>query len=85
VNPMVSLRTCIGCRKKAPRPELVRLVRLGDGRVALDAERRRRGRGASVCKTERCVRAGARAGGRPWRAAVVYDADALWRDLQGRR
>ena len=78
----VSIRTCIGCGKKGPRDEMARLIRLGDGRIAVDPTRTRRGRGASVCKNERCVRAGARARGRPWRAASVgYDADALWRDV----
>lgn len=77
-----SIRTCIGCRRKAPRDELLRLIRLGDGRIAVDATRARRGRGASVCKSERCIRAGLRAGGKPWRtASVFYDPDALWRDV----
>jgi hypothetical protein len=78
----IPIRTCIGCGRKAPRDELARLIRLGDGRIAVDATRSRRGRGASVCRQQRCIRAGSRAGGRPWRATSIrYDADALWRDV----
>jgi predicted RNA-binding protein YlxR (DUF448 family) len=48
-------RTCIGCRRTRPKAELVRLVRAGDGRVAVDGDGCAAGRGAYVCAALECV------------------------------
>jgi uncharacterized protein len=48
-------RTCLGCRTRRPKSDLVRLVRGADGVVAVDAEARRPGRGAYVCAEAGCV------------------------------
>ena len=48
-------RTCIGCRRARPKAELVRLVRAGDGRVAVDRDGCAAGRGAYVCASLECV------------------------------
>ena len=51
-------RTCIGCRTKAPRSVLMRIVavRAGDGFVAeLDERRRRPGRGAWLHPSPDCL------------------------------
>ena len=42
-------RTCIGCRRKAPKDELVRIVRAAGGRGRVDPAGRAPGRGAYVC------------------------------------
>jgi uncharacterized protein len=46
-------RTCLGCRQRRPKRELVRLVRRPDGLVAVDAAGP--GRGAYVCAEPACV------------------------------
>ncbi|HET6146249.1 MAG TPA: YlxR family protein [Polyangia bacterium] len=77
------MRTCIGCRRRAPAAELVRLV-LVDGRPTVDAERRRVGRGASMHPSEACVRAALAKGafGRAFRRRVVDVAAAdLWLEI----
>jgi predicted RNA-binding protein YlxR (DUF448 family) len=48
-------RTCLGCRARRPKSELVRLVRRADGVVAVDAGARLPGRGAYVCPEAACV------------------------------
>ncbi|WP_309818329.1 YlxR family protein [Pseudarthrobacter sulfonivorans] len=50
-------RTCIGCRKKAPRSELLRLVAEGSGSTAVLVDERRRmaGRGAWLHPSETCL------------------------------
>lgn len=50
----VSTRTCIGCRRRAETPELVRLT-LVDGQIAPAARAGRLGRGASIHPREACV------------------------------
>ncbi len=46
-------RTCLGCRRRRPKGEMVRLVRRADGSVA--ADRTGPGRGAYVCRDTECV------------------------------
>ncbi|GAB12351.1 hypothetical protein ARGLB_013_00040 [Arthrobacter globiformis NBRC 12137] len=51
------LRTCIGCRKKGPRSELLRLVSDtgGSSAVVVDERRRMAGRGAWLHPSEACL------------------------------
>ena len=42
------IRTCVGCRRRAPQAELVRLVRGADGRLLVG--RNLPGRGAWLCR-----------------------------------
>ena len=51
---MASVRTCLGCRQRAPRSSLVRVV-AHDGVVVVDALARLAGRGAWVHGTHDCV------------------------------
>jgi uncharacterized protein len=48
------VRTCVGCRERAARADLLRVVADG-GRLVPDPARRRLGRGASVHPDLRCV------------------------------
>lgn len=50
------IRTCIGCRKKATKWELVRLVRNKSGQISVDESRKSPGRGAYVCPNLQCIR-----------------------------
>jgi predicted RNA-binding protein YlxR (DUF448 family) len=55
-------RTCLGCRARRPKSELVRLVRRADGALAVDAAGRLPGRGAYVCPEAGCVERALKAG-----------------------
>lgn len=48
-------RTCVGCRIKRPKEELLRIVRKGEGRIEVDPEGKAPGRGAYVCRDPDCV------------------------------
>lgn len=50
----VPLRRCVVCRTQQPKSALVRIVRQPDGRVALDAEQKKSGRGAYLCRQPSC-------------------------------
>jgi uncharacterized protein len=52
----VPLRTCVGCRGRAPKRELLRLA-LVDGRVRPDVKAVAPGRGAYVHRQRACVEA----------------------------
>jgi len=54
----VPQRTCVICRRTAPKRELVRLVRGADGEIVVDRTGKLPGRGAYVCRSEECARSG---------------------------
>ena len=47
-------RTCVVCRTVRPKRELVRLVRVPDGGVVVDVTGKSNGRGAYLCRQQRC-------------------------------
>ena len=50
-------RTCMGCRGKAAKRDLARVVRVDEGRVAVDPSGSAPGRGAYVHRDTECVEA----------------------------
>ena len=58
----VAIRTCLGCRRRRPKRELVRLVRQPDGVVVRDASGSAAGRGAYVCAEATCLERALKAG-----------------------
>ncbi|TET18449.1 MAG: YlxR family protein, partial [Dehalococcoidia bacterium] len=47
-------RTCIACREKRPKWELVRVVRTPQGGVEIDPRGKEGGRGAYLCRRQEC-------------------------------
>lgn len=52
------IRTCIGCRRKREKQNLIRLVRNPDYTVSIDPNYRKPGRGGYVCPNEKCIKNG---------------------------
>ena len=50
----VPLRSCIACRDKLPKRELIRIVRTPEGTLEIDPKGKRPGRGAYLCRKRRC-------------------------------
>ncbi len=50
----MTTRMCGGCRSCKPKNELVRVVRKPDGEIVIDVSQKSDGRGAYVCKSEKC-------------------------------
>ena len=55
-------RTCLGCRQRKLKRELVRLVRRADGTVSRDPTGAAPGRGAYVCADAACAERALKAG-----------------------
>lgn len=55
-SPHTPERTCVGCRDRAPKRDLIRVVRAGAGAVALDATGAAPGRGAYVHADAGCMK-----------------------------
>ncbi|MGC9399988.1 MAG: RNase P modulator RnpM [Anaerolineae bacterium] len=47
-------RTCVACRAKRPKRELIRLVRTPEKTVLVDESGKRNGRGAYLCPRRAC-------------------------------
>ncbi len=50
------MRMCAGCRGRAPKKELIRVVRTPEGELLLDARDKAPGRGAYICRKTECFR-----------------------------
>lgn len=48
-------RTCIGCREKKDKKELIRIVKDKEGNITLDRTGRANGRGAYICDNIQCL------------------------------
>ncbi|CAM2734960.1 YlxR family protein [Actinomyces slackii] len=86
-TPHVPERTCIGCRGKAPRAQLLRLVVTSSGQLDVDARAIRPGRGAWIHPDPQCLTLAERrrAFGRALRTTQPLDADAVrqWLERRG--
>ena len=58
----VPQRTCLACRKVKSKQELVRLVRVTDGRIEVDPGGKKTGRGAYLCGLPGCWEIGLKSG-----------------------
>lgn len=47
-------RTCVACRVKRPKRELLRVVRTPEGTVVVDETGKANGRGAYLCRQRSC-------------------------------
>lgn len=50
----VPLRKCVSCNERKEKKELIRIV-VADGSAVLDKTLRMNGRGAYVCRDEKCI------------------------------
>lgn len=50
------MRMCAGCRERAPKKDLIRVVRTPEGGLILDAKAKASGRGAYICRKAACLK-----------------------------
>ncbi len=53
----VPLRSCIACRLKSPKRDLIRVVRTPEGVLEIDLKGKKAGRGAYLCRRLQCCEA----------------------------
>ncbi len=51
----IPIRTCIGCRERKPKKELIRIVKTPQGELLIDDTGKKAGRGTYVCPKLECV------------------------------
>ena len=52
----IPIRTCVSCKNKMAKKDLMRLVLNGKDRIVIDSDGKRKGRGAYICNKESCVK-----------------------------
>ena len=52
---MIKERMCGGCMNHSPKEKLLRIVRTPSGEVVVDENHKLHGRGAYICKNEKCL------------------------------
>lgn len=52
----IPMRKCTGCAQHFPKIELIRVLRLPTGEIALDITGKKSGRGAYLCKNPACLK-----------------------------
>lgn len=50
------LRQCVGCGEMKPKTELIRIVKMPDGKIMLDRSGKANGRGAYICHSDECYK-----------------------------
>ncbi len=56
VKKKIPMRKCVGCGEMKPKKELMRILRIEDGSFAVDADGKKNGRGAYICRSVDCFR-----------------------------
>jgi len=51
----IPVRTCIGCKCKKPKKEMIRIIRTPDGKIEIDKTGKKSGRGAYLCGDVKCL------------------------------
>lgn len=49
------LRKCVVCGERKPKSDLLRVVRLSSGEIAIDKTGKQNGRGAYLCRAIECI------------------------------
>lgn len=52
---MKSERTCIACRAKKNKKDLLRIVKNQKGEITIDNDQKGQGRGAYICNSKSCI------------------------------
>jgi predicted RNA-binding protein YlxR (DUF448 family) len=80
------VRTCVGCRRRAPKGELLRVIRAGEGKLRVDPSGSAPCRGAYIHPRQDCLEEAARRGGfaRSFRTSLAREEAArLNNDIEG--
>ena len=48
-------RTCLGCRKKDNKQNLIRFKTSNENKMIIDLDKKAQGRGSYICKNEECL------------------------------
>ena len=56
MNKKVPMRQCVGCGEMKSKKEMMRILKTTEGDIVLDVTGKRNGRGAYLCKSDKCLK-----------------------------
>ena len=56
VKKKIPMRKCVGCGEMKPKKELMRILKTETGEFLVDADGKKNGRGAYICRSVECFR-----------------------------
>ena len=56
VTKKIPMRKCVGCGEMKPKKELMRILKTETGEFLVDADGKKNGRGAYICRSVECLR-----------------------------
>lgn len=56
VKKKIPMRKCVGCGEMKPKKELMRILKTETGEFLVDADGKKNGRGAYICRSVDCFR-----------------------------
>ena len=56
VKKKIPMRKCVGCGEMKPKKELMRILKTETGEFLVDADGKKNGRGAYICRSVECLR-----------------------------
>ncbi len=80
------MRKCVGCGEMKMKKELMRILRTENGEFVVDAEGKKNGRGAYICRSAECFRKAVRNKGleRSFKQEIPQDVyDRLEKEMDG--
>ena len=63
VKKKIPMRKCVGCGGMKPKKELIRILRTEEGEFVVDADGKKNGRGAYLCRCVECFQKAAKSKG----------------------
>ena len=56
VKKKIPMRKCVGCGEMKPKKDLMRILKTETGEILVDADGKKNGRGAYICRSVECFR-----------------------------
>ena len=85
VKKKIPMRKCVGCGEMKPKKELMRILRTESVDFVVDAEGKKNGRGAYICRSVECFRKAVRSRGleRSFKQEIPQDVyDRLEKEME---
>lgn len=86
VKKKIPMRKCVGCGEMKPKKELIRILKMENGEFLVDADGKKNGRGAYICRSLECFHKAVRSKGleRSFRHQIPEDVySRLEKEMSG--
>ena len=86
VKKKIPMRKCVGCGEMKPKKELMRILKTETGEFLVDADGKKNGRGAYICRSVECFRKAVKSRGleRSFRQQIPEEVyDRLEKEMDG--